>query len=194
MRTHWRRAFALVGSRDAGLPGFPCDEGHPICPGPFRLTKAEHGDGDSKASRTMNRDVGGEDIPFSDSWVLLATVYAGCDAPADLWWVVAEADFINHAILTYEEVSGSLARLVRLGMIHADGDRFAPAAEVLGTLPRGRSAVHTDLRRIEKLLRSRSAVPERDPFSLSRTAYDAAVSRYTQEADRVTRVRKPRRA
>lgn len=130
---------------------------------------------------------------FADAWVLLAVTYASHDQPPDLLDVVAAADFINHAILTYEELSVSLAHLVHRGMIQVSGDRFVPAGEVVAALPRGRSAVHADLRRIEKLLESTIAGPVGDPYALPRADYDAAVSAYTHQARRLTEQTRGRR-
>jgi hypothetical protein len=43
---------------------------------------------------------------FSDSWVLLAVAYAGGKRGADLASLIGVADYINHAVLTYDETTG----------------------------------------------------------------------------------------
>jgi hypothetical protein len=66
-------------------------------------------------------------------------VYAGGKTGADLASIVASADYSNHAILTYEEASGALARLSAGGLIRVLRGKFTASARVLAVLPKGRT-------------------------------------------------------
>jgi uncharacterized protein (UPF0264 family) len=54
---------------------------------------------------------------WSDAWVLLATIYAGQGKPAPLPAVIAAADYIQHAVVEFEEMEGALARLTDAGYL-----------------------------------------------------------------------------
>jgi len=54
---------------------------------------------------------------WSDAWFLLATIYAARESSAPLSEVIAAADYIQHAILTFEETEGALARLSENGYL-----------------------------------------------------------------------------
>jgi hypothetical protein len=115
--------------------------------------------------------------------VLLAVAYAGGKQGAALGMVIGTADYINHAILTYEEASSSLARLVELTLIRVVRGKFVASASVFGVLPKGRSAVHKDLERVQALLQAKPAGSKtKARFSLSRAAFDAAVKGYLDAA------------
>jgi DNA-binding MarR family transcriptional regulator len=119
------------------------------------------------------------EIAFSDTWVLAAVAYAGGKSGADLASIVATADYMNHAVLTYDEASGSLARLSAAGLIRVVRGKLAASARVLAVLPKGRTAVHKDLERIAVFLRSQPT-PRRlkSALALSRAAFDDAVKSY----------------
>jgi hypothetical protein len=54
----------------------------------------------------------------SDAWVLCAILHADRGRGASLRDIIASADYLNHAILTFEETDGALGRLALGG--HAD--------------------------------------------------------------------------
>jgi hypothetical protein len=58
-------------------------------------------------------------IPFtsSDPWLLHAILLAGPDGRASLEDIVAAGDMINHAMLTFHELDGGVARLVAGGFL-----------------------------------------------------------------------------
>src|SRR5687767_13486263 len=67
-----------------------------------------------------------EAIPFvwSDAWLLHAILVAAKEDEATLEDVIGAADFLNHAILTFDEIDGGVARLSRAGLITAQNARF----------------------------------------------------------------------
>ena len=64
----------------------------------------------------MNR--GKIDTLNPDAWVLSAILHADRGRGASLRDIIASADYLNHAILTFEEMGGALSRLAPGG--HAD--------------------------------------------------------------------------
>ena len=56
----------------------------------------------------------------ADSWILIAVVYGGGKHGADLRGIVAAADYVNHAIPTYQEVRGALWRLLNAGLVRVE--------------------------------------------------------------------------
>ena len=92
---------------------------------------------------------------WSDAWLLLSLIYSG--EPADRDRLRAIGDFINHAILTDEELDGGLARLQREGHVIANGNKYSPSAAVsawyaASTEGKSRTAVHKDLERVKGFL------------------------------------------
>lgn len=70
----------------------------------------------------------------SDAWLLLAILYCG-RAGGDLRSILATADYLNHSVMTYEELNGGLTRLIAAGYVEErDGnilprESFAPLIE-----------------------------------------------------------------
>src|SRR5207244_1264916 len=77
-------------------------------------------------------------IPFTwaDAWVLAAVAYAEGDDGASLDHVIAAGDAINHAIVTFPELSSGLARLRAAGCVVAEGGRFRLRSGVTSTYQR----------------------------------------------------------
>ncbi len=79
-----------------------------------------------KQSRRLPVLETGSDTRFlwSDAWLLQAIYYASRVEPARLSLVIGAADFINHAIMMYEELSCGLARLDREGLVVVNNGRW----------------------------------------------------------------------
>lgn len=62
----------------------------------------------------------------SDSWLLLATIYATQAKPgAPLTEIIAAADYINHAIITRGELETGFSRLISAGHLTQSGGNFS---------------------------------------------------------------------
>lgn len=127
---------------------------------------------------------------WSDAWVLLAIIYAGKGKPASLAAVVAAADYIQHAVLVFEEMEGALARLTESGyVVFADGC-LTPTDEVFAhyksiSSPRGK--VLDELESLRQFIEATSWRPGAKPQeanagaafpALSRDAFKRAVDGY----------------
>jgi hypothetical protein len=86
--------------------------------------------------RLFDRRKMSEAIPFasSDAWLLHAVLLAAKEGEAALDEVVGTADMIQHAMLTFDEIDGGVARLSRAGLLAIKDKRFqlSPAAAALG--------------------------------------------------------------
>ena len=67
-----------------------------------------------------------DEIPFAwtDAWLLHAILISIRDGEAPLDVVISAADGIQHAMLTFDEIDGGIARLSRGGFIEVRGNRF----------------------------------------------------------------------
>jgi hypothetical protein len=57
---------------------------------------------------------------YNDAWLLQAILHSEGQEGASLINIVAYADYANHAVMTYEEFSGSLSRLMFAGIVLFD--------------------------------------------------------------------------
>lgn len=56
-------------------------------------------------------------LRWSDAWLLLSIYYAQSHEHSCLSSIIAAADYINHAVMNYEELTSGLVRLESSGMI-----------------------------------------------------------------------------
>ncbi len=128
---------------------------------------------------------------WSDVWLLQAIYYASRVEPARLSLVIGAADFINHAIMMYEELSGGLARLDREGLVVVDTGRWElSCSEMALAYIRSREQlrhVHDLGREIERWLEAAPYARKKPAHSpsddlhypgLSKETFDAAVDEY----------------
>lgn len=123
------------------------------------------------------------DTNSSDTWVLLAVLYAGGEDGKTLREVINTADYINHAIPTYEELAGGLARLLAAGLVVEQSGRYRAAAGVaaryddLAAAHRRLWPVWDELERFVQVHLPRAHAPAPPPV-ISRAVYEAAVEDY----------------
>jgi hypothetical protein len=98
----------------------------------------------------------------SDAWILVSTIYAGRKCPATLSDVIAWADAIQHAIVTFTEMKGALARLTSGGFIMYRDGKLSPAPRTLKfyrTVDTPRITYQKAQEHIERLLATSSSYP-----------------------------------
>jgi hypothetical protein len=94
-----------------------------------------------------------------DSWVLLALLYnhRSEKVGSRLMDIVATADFIEHAIVSREELHGALNRLLAGGLIERKQDRFRVTERALSLFNKveasSRKFVHDHLDALERILK-----------------------------------------
>ena len=103
-----------------------------------------------------------ESIPLtsSDGWLLHAILLAAHDGQATLEGLVGAADMINHAMLTFDEIDGGLARLSAAGLVSTGDKRVqitATAAEMQARVAK------LSLRKATETLRAELGIPEPVP-------------------------------
>ena len=103
-----------------------------------------------------------DDIPFvwSDAWLLHAILISVQDGEAPLDVVISAADGIQHAMLTFDEIDGGIARLTRAELIEIRNKRFhlTPAGTDLQRLVAAQS-----VRKAEQTLRKKLGAPDPEP-------------------------------
>ncbi|MFZ5880911.1 MAG: hypothetical protein ACOY0R_16205 [Chloroflexota bacterium] len=104
----------------------------------------------------------------SDAWVLLAIILSGKDRGADIADIISTADYINHAILCYEELDGALMRLTLGNYIFEENARFYPSRKITEQYGRnaakGKLRIDTTLEDISKLIGAEAWSKSVDPY------------------------------
>jgi len=125
----------------------------------------------------------------SDSWVMLALLMSESPDGASLRSIIATADYLNHAILKYEELAGSLAQLMRAGYVEKQAGRFRATTVIRAFYARTTKphrALWKDWQDVEHFLQTntRAATLIRVAPSrvVSRAAYEQAVQAYLSTA------------
>ncbi|HNT74045.1 MAG TPA: hypothetical protein PKH77_03380 [Anaerolineae bacterium] len=126
----------------------------------------------------------------SDAWILLAILYSRCEKGADLRAIIGAADYINHAILTYEELRDGLVRLRAAGYIREQDGFYHPTQMTLSAYERT-TKPHRPVRRewddLAQFLRTSGfnshalADSTADQVIITQTMYENAVQTYIQE-------------
>jgi hypothetical protein len=136
---------------------------------------------------------GRDDIPFTwaDAWLLQAIAMAGRDGPAALADVIGAGDALNHAIFTFEELDGGLARLRAAGLIATD-DGLHAAPEVRERIDAKSRGMWDERDMLRDLLGADEWSKRYDPRAkdpawtagLERKDFEVAVAAYHRDARR----------
>lgn len=131
-------------------------------------------------------------IPYAptDPWLLQAILSAEKEGFASLTDVVTCGDAIDHAILTFDEIDGGLARLARGGFVSLNGNRIRvlPLATELIARRIKRMSINKEREAIRVALGAPKPQPPfhptpADPLwksGLTSEEWDAAVEEYGQ--------------
>lgn len=68
---------------------------------------------------------------YGDSWLLLAVIYASKKEGADLSKIIAQGDYINHSIFTWQELQGGIFRLLCAGYITENSRVYKPTEKTM---------------------------------------------------------------
>jgi hypothetical protein len=96
-------------------------------------------------------------LTSSDAWLLHAILLAEKSGDASLEDVVSDADLINHAVLTFDEIDEGVARLSQAGFITVVKKRFRPTLRATQLLKGVRDLA---IRKGSDTVRARLGVPE----------------------------------
>ncbi|HTP07646.1 MAG TPA: hypothetical protein VMP08_05305, partial [Anaerolineae bacterium] len=121
----------------------------------------------------------------TDTWVMLALLFNRTENGSTLRDLIATADYINHAILTYEELASSLSRLMQAGYVVKQADRYCATSVIRSyyvQTTRSRRAIGKDWQDVEHFLQTTpmtELAPRRAPSRVvSRASYERAVRAY----------------
>lgn len=125
----------------------------------------------------------------SDPWVMLALLIGESQDGASLRNIIAAADYINHAVLTYEELAGSLAHLMRAGYVEKQAGQFRATPVIRSFYTRTtkpRRSIWKDWQDVEHFLQTNEVVAIATRLApsrvVSRAAYERAVRAYLSAA------------
>ncbi|MEU4604890.1 hypothetical protein AB0F43_18065 [Kribbella sp. NPDC023972] len=122
---------------------------------------------------------------LSDAWVFSSVEGTGPDDGSTLVRVIANADLINHAVLTEAEFLQAVARLVAAGLIgaEAEADRYwcTDAGRALYQQGMKRRGLFGWIDAIPPAL-NRLGEPQDKAWSLPLGAFDRAIEEYSREA------------
>lgn len=122
---------------------------------------------------------------WADGWILLAVAMCG-PSGGDLRTILATADYVNHAIPTYDELAEGLARLQQRGLVARRGDRFARTARLAALERKHGISGHPGWDALESMLglerdahgRPLPPTPTPKPLSISPDDYRLALGAY----------------
>jgi hypothetical protein len=118
---------------------------------------------------------------FSDAWFLESLGWTSRDerSGATLVGLISTADYINHAVLTREEIESAVNKLRSAGLLELTEDRFliTPAGAELRERADDPS-VYKRMRRLEQLLTQVQIDSSSEPWHLSEAAYAEVVAAY----------------
>ena len=126
----------------------------------------------------------------SDAWVLLAIVYNHKTGGSDLQKIIATADGINHAVLTFEELGGGLTRLINAGLVVEQDHRYFVTAPVIAAYAKTHSArgpVLRDLKNMVNFLHAHGkgqktlGLSSEQPY-ITQDSYERAIKSYVGES------------
>lgn len=120
---------------------------------------------------------------WTDALVLLVVCLGSEPVGLSIRGVIAAGDYLNHAILTYAELNGALARLTALELVAVDRKHYRPTALATRLLVNARSrrlslAAVTDLHSALTLWSQGVEAHALKGHRLSRAAYTRAVTEY----------------
>lgn len=129
----------------------------------------------------------------SDAWVLLAIVYNHKTGGSDLQKIIATADGINHAVLTFEELGGGLTRLINAGLVVEQDHRYSVTAPVIAAYTKTRSVrgpVQRDLEKMAHFLHAYRGQGQKTvgllsepPYIITEDSYERAIKSYLGESN-----------
>jgi hypothetical protein len=118
----------------------------------------------------------------TDAWVMLSLLFTSTEDGVTLRDLIATADYLNHAIPTYDGLSDSLRQLMKAGHVIKQADRYCAAPAIrsyYAQVTRPRRTINQDWQDVERFLQT-TAVTETAPRRahsrvVTRAAYDKAV-------------------
>lgn len=120
-----------------------------------------------------------------DAWLLLAILIANKKGGVSLDKIISAGDFIQHSILTFDEIKSGINRLMTNKLVRGVEDliTITPKARRLFTL-NTKSRVLNDLDKIERILKSLkdyNKVSQTKHYILTKEQYELAIQKYKNE-------------
>jgi hypothetical protein len=117
----------------------------------------------------------------TDAWIMLSLLWGRAENGSTLRNLIATADYINHAIPTYEELSDGLLHLMPADYVIKQTDRYCATPVIrsyYATVTRPRRSINQDWQAVMHFLQTTAVTQSASAHRLSRAAYDKAVRAY----------------
>jgi hypothetical protein len=117
----------------------------------------------------------------TDAWVMLSLLLGQVETGLTLRDLIATADYVNHAVLTYDELADSLQHLRQAGYVVKQADRYCATSVIRSyytQVTRPRRSLDKDWQAVEHFLHTTAVTQTASARRLSRAAYDKAVRAY----------------
>jgi hypothetical protein len=115
------------------------------------------------------------------AWIMMSLLFSSAGTGLTLRNLIATADYINHAIPTYDELADSLRHLQQAGYVIKQADRYyatPPIRSYYAQITRPRRSLDKDWQAVERFLQTTAVTKTVSCRRLSRAAYDKAVRAY----------------
>ena len=100
---------------------------------------------------------------WSDAWVLWS-IAAGSTESTSLQQLISAADYVNHAVPTYDELAGALGRLIVAGCVERAGSGYRASPMMREVLAATRTPRSSSLAEIDALFAHLQTVEVVDPI------------------------------
>jgi hypothetical protein len=117
----------------------------------------------------------------TEAWIMLSLLLGPAEKGMTLRDLIATADYVNHAIPTYDELADGLQHLRQAGYVIKQADRYCAAPVIRSyytQVTRPRRALDKDWQDVERFLQTTTVTQTSAARRLSRAAYDKAVRAY----------------
>lgn len=131
---------------------------------------------------------------FNDVWVLLSVFHSEEKSNgAELSKIISYADYVNRAIITYEELINGLSRMSAIGLVIQKENRFQTSAKFKSWYEKkfqGKKRIYysTEQKEILKYLQTKPDSANLNPagsITLSKEDYQLAVKAYTDRMSEI---------
>jgi hypothetical protein len=121
----------------------------------------------------------------TDAWIMFSLLFGSAENGSTLRALIATADYINHAVPTYDELSESLQHLMQAGYVIKRADRYCATPAIRSYYEQAthpRRSINKDWQDVERFLQTIEVTKSITCRRLSRAAYDKAVRAYLSAA------------
>ncbi len=117
----------------------------------------------------------------TDAWIMLSLLLGPAEKGLTLRDLIAAADYVNHAVPTYDELSDALRHLRQAGYVIKQADHYCATLAIrsyYAQVTRPRRAINQDWQDVEHFLQATTVTQSLACRRLARAVYDKTVRAY----------------